>query len=76
MFVFSFLLLTEPFLAIVSAKFISMLIRICETLMFEIPALIPIRPPLHSPCTQWPSFGMYICLGYTVVGVTRRLQVC
>ena len=41
--------------------------------MFEIPALIPIRSPFRSPCTQWPSFGMYIFLGYTVVGVTLRL---
>ena len=44
--------------------------------MFEIPALIPIRSPFRSLCTQWPSFGMYIFLGYTVVGVTLRLLAC
>lgn len=76
MWTFLFLLLTEPFLAVVLAKFISMFIRICEKLMFEIPALIPIRSPFRSLCTQWPSFGMYIFLGYTVVGVTLRLLAC
>lgn len=63
-------------LALVLVKFISMFIRICEKVMFEIPALFPIRSPFRSPWTQWPSFGIFhlhIFPGYTVVGVTLGL---
>lgn len=43
--------------------------------MFEIPAVIPIKSPFCSPCTHWPSFGMYIFQGYTMVGVTLKLLI-